>query len=160
MELEERETIAGVPTGDYVSRAADAFTREALDDMRWAGDTEGRGLNPLDLHASSWAPVTAWDVAGAYTDDAESPEAQVRNLLENERAADIADALGITPERFGALLYLDQNGHGTGFWDQNFSEPQWGELSGLVSYHTWQVSYDYDPAGDPDGDHVQLYVTN
>lgn len=153
------DEISGIPSGEWISEAADAFTRAALDDITWEGDTEGQGLNPLDLGAHSWEPASSRDVAGAYTDPADSPETQVENAL-SPRAVEIIEALHISATRFGDLLYYDVNGHGTGFWDQDFSDPRWRELSNLAGHHPWGVWYGYDEENDPDGDHVTLSVMN
>lgn len=158
MDLDDREKIGAYDTQEYIALAADSFTDAALDDLSWAGDAEGRGENPLNLGSYAWAPVKAADVADAYTDDADSPETQIRNALGSDRAVEIVELLGIGPRVFGDRLYYDQNGDGTGFWDMDFSRPEYRELSDLIGYHAWSVEYDYDPETDPDGDNITLYV--
>jgi hypothetical protein len=159
MELYDRETINGTDISEWISNAADAFTSAALDDISWSGDHEGTGENPLDLGAHAWAPVSASDVDGAYSDPAESPQTQVENALGDPRAVEIVEILGIDARTFGDRLYCDQNGAGTGFWDMDFSRPEYQELSDLVGHHAWSVEYDYDQESDPDGDStVKLYV--
>jgi hypothetical protein len=166
-ELYDHETINGHETGEYVQDAAVAFLTAALDDLTWDGDEKGTGENPLDLRASAWAPVALSDIAGAYTDPAQSPETQVENALGIDRVREIVNALHIGPETFGDRLYLDLNGTGTGFWDMVIhASPErpenWtsllSELSDAIGYGHWAIEYHYDPVADPEGDDVTLQV--
>jgi DNA-binding ferritin-like protein (Dps family) len=160
VELYEREAINGQAVSDYVTDAADAFTRAALDDISWFGDHEGIGANPLDLGAYAWEPVSYHDVDDAWSDEADSPVTQVEEALGTPRAVEIVELLGIDARTFGDRLYCDQNGVGTGFWDMDFSRPEYKELSELIGHRTWQLEYDYDAENDPDGNDVALNVSN
>lgn len=154
MGVRDREVIGQWSVTDYVYEAANAFTKAALDDIRWGGDTEGTNPNPLDLGAYAWRPVTYRDLDTAWDDAADSPERQVENALDNDRVVEIVELLALDPWTFGGQLYYDQNGHGTGFWSLGAFE--YRELSDLIGYHPWGVEYSFDPDDRP---HVTDYVT-
>lgn len=153
------EEVNGMETGEYVREAVKAFVRAALDDASWFGDTEGTGEDPLDFGAYQYEPIVGNELDGAYNDPAESPETQIENVLTNARAVEIINDLHIDARTFGDRLYYDQNGHGIGFWDMDFSDSRYRELSDIVGNHPWSVIYDYigDPNEDPD---VTLKIMN
>lgn len=96
---------------DYLTRAADAATRELLT----SAYEDVEDSKPEDLSAG-FAPVSHRDLDG--NDSYE----QLEGLLQDERVAAIIEHYGISPESFGYDFTLTRNREGVGFWDRGYGE--------------------------------------
>ncbi len=98
----------------------DSFTRQYMETALWSSTDESRddGGDPLDKN---------------YSIDDIAPETRAKMIADcadfQERFGDVIVAGGADFERAGHDFWLTRNGHGAGFWDGDWPEPQATELT-------------------------------
>ena len=122
----------------------DAFTRAYVDAALWSSMDESddaTGGDPLDQNYSS--------------DDIDP--ATIKQMIADcadfqEKYAELLSASGIDDGRAGHLFWLNRNGHGTGFWDEDIDEEFQEKLSAAAESYG-EVNLQVDDGVISDGIH-------